>query len=100
MSTVIAFPLKPRSPDKRKRRRKAEIEVFPHARRRSLIERHARAMRGLSPTASEEYFEQALLEICRELERFGIDYDTCRDVAIFDLTEAIGRELYGPDFRL
>jgi Family of unknown function (DUF6074) len=100
LTNVIVFPLTLRPPGERKRRRKADVYPFPFGRRRHLVVQHARAMRGLSQAASEAYVEEILTRVCDELRAIGIDCESCRDAALAEFAQAIGTELYGPDFEL
>jgi hypothetical protein len=72
---------------------------FPYSRRRHLVEHHARAIRGLPPAEAHAYLTRVLERVCEELEPLGI---SCADAdgMIDDFGTAIGRELYGPSFRL
>ncbi|WP_346659335.1 DUF6074 family protein [Bradyrhizobium sp. 164] len=69
-------------------------------RRRHLVERHARAMRAMSGHEAEEYLTRELEKLCDDLRAMGVDCPDCETVAIFELSDAIGKELHGPDFRL
>jgi hypothetical protein len=75
------------------------IIPFPYSRRRHLVERHARAMRGLSPARAQAYLINVLERVCDELEPIGIRCEDA-DAMIDDFATAIGRELHGPSFRL
>src|SRR5258707_1136377 len=100
MADVIIFPLTLRPPPSGgpDRRRSAEVSPFPYSRRRQLVNRHARAMRGMSDDDGEAYLTAALEQICEELGTLGIDCQA--NDAIEDLATAIGRELLGPSFNL
>ena len=71
---------------------------FPYSRRRHLVERHVRAMRGLPEDAAEAYLTRVLEKVCEELDAIGVDCGT--DNMIFEFADAIGKELHGPTFRL
>ena len=71
---------------------------FPYSRRRHLVERHARAMRGLPPNEAEAYLTGVLEKACGELDAISVDCET--DNMIFEFADAIGKELHGPTFRL
>jgi hypothetical protein len=103
MSSVIVFPLRWRdqpSGRRKRRRRKAEFYVFPHSRRRDDVERHARAMRGMSASDRGDYLTQVLDRVCSEMTALGIDCGDCQSDAIVELAEAVGRELHGPQFQI
>jgi hypothetical protein len=68
------------------------------SRRRHLVERHARAMRGLPNDAAEAYLTKVLEQLCKELDAIGVDCEA--NNMIFDYADAIGKELHGPSFRL
>lgn len=72
---------------------------FPYSRQRHLVERHARAMRGLPPDEASDYLAKVLERVCEDMEKLGI---ACCDAdhVFMDLASAIGRELHGPDFRI
>src|ERR1700716_4473072 len=92
--------LSPAGASIRSRRSKAMTVVpFPYSRRRHLVERHARAMRGLPSDEAGEYMTKVLERVCEDLEKMGI---ACADAdgMILDFASAIGRELHGPDFRI
>lgn len=72
---------------------------FPYSRRRFLVERHARAVRGLPPAEVQAYLMSVLGRVCEELEAIGISCDDA-DAMIDDFGTAIGQELHGPGFRL
>ena len=72
---------------------------FPYSRRRFLVERHARAVRGLPPAEVQAYLMSVLERVCEDLEAIGISCDDA-DGMIEDYGLAIGRELHGPLFRL
>jgi hypothetical protein len=74
------------------------VVPFPFSRRRHLVERHARAMRGLPPDEAEAYLTGVLEKVCEELDAIGVDCET--DDMIFGFADAIGKELHGPNFRL
>lgn len=98
-SDVIVFPLTLRSPPAGQAERSAAAVVpFPYSRRRHLVERHARAMRGMSQDESEAYLTEVLERVCAELGRIGVDCEA--NDMIFDLADAIGKQLHGPHFTL
>jgi hypothetical protein len=68
------------------------------SRRRHLVERHARAMRGLPNDEAEAYLTNVLEQLCEELD--AIDVDCEANNMIFDYADAIGKELHGTAFRL
>jgi hypothetical protein len=81
-----------------KRSDAVNVTPFPYSRRRHLVERHARAMRGLSPDEAEAYLTSVLETVCKELDAIGVDCET--DNMIFGFADAIGKELHGAAFRL
>jgi hypothetical protein len=101
MGELIIFPLTLRTAPTRKRRKQAEVAVFPHSRRRDLVKKHARAMRGM-PAKSERaaYLEEVLEGVCSELAALGIDCRDCQSEELYGLAEAVGKELHGPQFRI
>jgi hypothetical protein len=100
MGELIVFPLVLREPPTRKRRKKAEVAVFPHSRRLHHVENHARALRKMSAAEREDYLTEVLDRVCAELAALGIDCCDCQNDAIVDLAEAVGQQLHGPQFRL
>jgi hypothetical protein len=75
------------------------VVPFPYSRQRHLVERHARAMRGLPPDEASDYLTDVLERVCDDLEKIGIACGDADDM-ILDFAGAIGRELHGPTFRL
>jgi Family of unknown function (DUF6074) len=104
MAEIVLFPLVMRTADDRPssaaERESALMLVFPFSRRRALVKRHARMVRSLSPARGKRYLETELRRLCDELRLAGIDCPSCFDEAIYDLGEAVGRELHGPDFKI
>lgn len=101
MGDVVIFPLVWREQSTRKRKRlKADFFVFPHHLRRNEIKRHAYAMRAMSAKGREDYLTEVLEVLCAELAQLGIDCRDCQNDAVYDLAEAVGRELHGPQFTL
>lgn len=88
-----ARPLEYRKPEAMK------VVPFPYGRRRHLVERHARAMRGRPPAEAQAYLIGVLERVCDELEPIGIRCEDA-DAMIDDFALAIGKELHGPSFRL
>jgi hypothetical protein len=99
---LFVFPTpEPPLTRKRKRRRKsAELFVFPYSRRLELVKDHARAIRELTPKAQATYLEKALVDMCEEVAALGFDCEECLNAAVDDLATAIGRQLHGPGFQL
>ncbi|WP_156918121.1 DUF6074 family protein [Bradyrhizobium sp. Cp5.3] len=100
MGDVILFRLVLRSPDEPAAASATELVPFPFSRRRKLVEDHARAMRGLDPERAEAYLTSVLERMCDELNKIGIDCEDCQNEAIFELADAIGKQLHGPHFQL
>ncbi|MFK4726304.1 hypothetical protein ABIE89_007404 [Bradyrhizobium niftali] len=102
MGAVVRFPLKLRSPEPQPQHAGTTVFPFPFSRRRNLVERSARAMRGLTPDKAENYLNAVLDRLCAELNAIGLD---CEDgdgqcAALCEFIEAVGKELHGPQFRL
>ena len=74
------------------------VVPFPYSRRRHLVERHARAIRGLSEEDADAYLTRVLEGVCEELGQIGVDCEA--NDMIFAFADAIGKELHGPHFRL
>ncbi|SFO25699.1 hypothetical protein SAMN05216330_102432 [Bradyrhizobium sp. Ghvi] len=99
MANVIKFRLVLRSSE-RTPSAEGEIIPFPFGRRRHIVERIARAMRAMTQQEAEDYLERELQRLCNELRSIGIDCEDCESLAVIELSDAIGKELHGPDFRL
>lgn len=100
MADFIVFPPRLRSPPERRAVPVADIVPFPYGRRRDMVEKHARAMRALSPDEAETYLNRVLDGICFELRAIGVDCEDCECDAMLEFIGAVGRELHGPDFVL
>lgn len=100
---ILKFRLKLRAPAPTRRRGAkppANLVPFPLARRCDLVAEHARAMRPLSGDERETYLDRVVAELCDGLNAIGIDCEECQCELIVKLLEAIGKQLYGPDFEL
>ena len=102
MSTVIVFPLVLRAPAsrKQKRRRSAELFVFPLSCRGELVKRLVHGLQALPPAKRETYLDDEFGKLCEELAAFGVDCVDCREEAVIALARKIGQRLYGPSFIL
>jgi hypothetical protein len=75
------------------------VVPFPYSRGRHLVERHARAMRGLPPNEASEYLINVLERVCEDLEKIGVRCGDA-DEMIDDFADAIGKALHGPSFSI